>query len=117
MTDARELAHFISSGDIPALNAEAMCLKSRLYSFQPLDSRKLPSPCVWRWTPRMRSLPLTQRGAQGSSLGCPVKVHREGGAATWVIFREDPDAGKGQDSLSPQGPHQEDFREAGQQCG
>lgn len=82
VTDAWEASPFPIIKAPPALGAEAMCLRSRLSPFQPQDSFKLPFPHARRWTPIMRrTLLLAECGARGSSLGFPVKVHREGGAS------------------------------------
>lgn len=54
----------------------------KAFFFPKLDSCKLPSPCAWTWTPRMRTRPANdQAQVQGSSLGCPLRVQREDGAS------------------------------------
>lgn len=63
-------------------------------AFQPLDSSKLPSPCMWNWTPRMRD-PLS---------GGSRKLLRAGTspspAATQGSSQPTPMEGKGKDRLS-----------------
>lgn len=79
-------------------------------AFQPLDSSKLPSPCVWNWTARMRAaLSVGLQEAPQSRDGAPLSVS----SSHPGILTADPDGGERKGPTVFWEPHQEDCRAVG----